>query len=131
MCFKCALGICVLLVGLVSPAEAHDIYSHLRDAKGVSCCNEHDCRPARWRVTPTGVQMFIYDEWYDVPDDKIQYRALPGDTGESAGGYWCGRPRDWQSPRKLLTYCAILPPQATTLARWLFALQERRILLVP
>src|SRR3712207_6219393 len=95
--------------------QAHDIYLHLTDRKGVSCCNQYDCRPADYRVTPTGVQMFVYGEWIDVPSDKIQYRALLGDSGETAGGHWCGRPRDWQSPRVLLTYCAILPPNAAAL----------------
>ena len=43
-----------------------------------------------YRVTPAGVQMLVDGEWIAVPDHVIQYRALPGDTGETAGGHWCG-----------------------------------------
>src|SRR3954463_1326646 len=39
-----------------NPAEAHDIYSRLVDKWGAPCCNETDCRPARFRVTPKGVE---------------------------------------------------------------------------
>lgn len=34
------------LINLLLPAQAHDIYSHLTDQEGGSCCNERDCRPA-------------------------------------------------------------------------------------
>jgi hypothetical protein len=37
-----------------------------------------------------GVQMYVDDDWFDVPDGSIQYRTLPGDTGETRGGHWCG-----------------------------------------
>src|SRR3954447_18064845 len=117
MSLKLALYAVLLSAGLEFPTDAHDIYSHLTSSAGVSCCNEYDCRPAPYRVTPSGVQMSVYGAWIDVPNDKIQYRALPGDTGETAGGHWCGRPRDWQSPRVVLTYCAVLPPQATAVSR--------------
>jgi hypothetical protein len=116
MPLKLALLAGLLSIELELPSDAHDIYSHLSDSKGVSCCNEYDRRPAPYRVTPTGVQMFVYGDWIDVPDDKIQYRALPNDTGETAGGHWCGRPRDWQSPRVVLTYCAVLPPNSSIAA---------------
>ena len=131
MSLKLDLLAILFLVGFEPAIEAHDIYSQLRDSQGVSCCNESDCRPTPYRVTPTGLQMFIYGEWFDVPDDKIQYRALTGDTGETAGGHWCGRPRDWQSPRMVLTYCAVLLPQASAAARSPFALRESRIPPVP
>jgi hypothetical protein len=36
------------------PTKAHDIYSALKDRGGVSCCSEHDCRPAHYRFTPAG-----------------------------------------------------------------------------
>jgi hypothetical protein len=85
----------ILLVGLEPPTQAHDIYSHLRDRLGGSCCDEKDCRPAPYRVTATGVRMFVDGEWIVVPDYMIQYRALPGDTGETAqpdrDGSWSGR----------------------------------------
>ncbi len=34
-----------------------DIYSPLRDRAGRNCCDDGDCRPAPYRVMPTGVQM--------------------------------------------------------------------------
>jgi hypothetical protein len=34
--------------------------------------------------------MFVDGRWIDVPSERIQYRGLLGDTGESAGGHWCG-----------------------------------------
>ena len=63
-----------------------------------SCCNDHDCRPTPYRMTPTGVQMFLYGEWADVPDDKIQYRALPGDTGDQPEGIGAAAPATGKVP---------------------------------
>jgi hypothetical protein len=106
-----------LSVGLELPTEAHDIYSHLNDATGASCCNDRDCRPAPFRVTPTGVQMLVNGEWLKVPDDAIQYRSLLGDSGETGGGHWCGSVRDAHGNRVLhLTHCAVLPPNSAMLA---------------
>src|SRR5215208_2577789 len=90
MSLKLALFVAILSMGPEFPLEAHDIYSHLTDTAGASCCNEHDCRPAPYRVTPTGVQMHVDEDWFDVPDGLIQYRSLLGDTGETDGGHWCG-----------------------------------------
>jgi hypothetical protein len=90
MSLKLELFAALLLVGLEPPTQAHDIYSHLRDRLGGSCCNEKDCRPAPYRMTATGVQMFVDGEWIVVPDFTIQYRALLGDTGETAGGIGAG-----------------------------------------
>ena len=84
----------LLFVSFEPPTEAHDIYSPLKDRGGKSCCDDGDCRPAPYRMTPTGVQMFVEGEWIGVPDHTIQYRALPGDTGETDGGHWCGRYRE-------------------------------------
>lgn len=50
-------------------------------------------------VTPTGVQMFVEGEWIWVPDHTIQYRALPGDTGETDGGIGAGVPRTGMASR--------------------------------
>jgi hypothetical protein len=91
MCLKLELFTAIALLSFGLPTEAHDIYSPLRDRLGNSCCHEGDCRPAPYRMTPTGVQMFVDGEWIAVPDYMIQYRALLGDTGETDGGHWCGR----------------------------------------
>jgi hypothetical protein len=100
------------LINLLLPAQAHDIYSHLTDQEGGSCCGERDCRPAPYRMTAGGVKMFVDGEWIAVPEDTIQYRALLGDTG---GGHWCGFAVTLPTEEDLepvdRTHCAILPPQ--------------------
>ena len=122
----------ILLVGFEQPTAAHDIYSHLKDGWGNSCCDEKDCRPAPYRVTPAGVRMFVDGDWIAVPDYAIQYRTLPGDTGETAGGHWCGIIRDGHGDRiNYSTLCAVLPPNPTAIFRPSFALREDRTQYVP
>jgi hypothetical protein len=105
----------VLLPDFALPTEAHDIYSHLKDRWGNSCCAETDCRPAQYRLTPSGVKMFVDGTWLDVPDSRIQYQALLGDRGESGGGHWCGRAhRDREGRVFHVIQCAILPPSSTS-----------------
>jgi hypothetical protein len=62
--------------------------------------------------------MLINGDWIAVPDYTIQYRALPGDTGGTGGGHWCGDIRyvvghgmDYS------THCAILSPNTAALAK--------------
>jgi hypothetical protein len=45
MSLKLDLCAAIFLISFEPPAEAHDIYSHLKDRLGNSCCNEQDCRP--------------------------------------------------------------------------------------
>jgi hypothetical protein len=107
----------VLAASLPLPTLAHDIYSHLRDEGGGSCCDNQDCRPALYRLTAHGVQMFVDQQSINVPNERIQYRALLGDTGETAGGHWCGSLYQPDvSSRSILhmTKCAILSPQAAS-----------------
>ena len=108
---RCALASLALLVSWSVPLQAHDIYTGLTNRDGESCCNNLDCRPAPYRITPTGVEMFVYGEWTAVPDDTIQYRVLPDDTGETAGGHWCGL----ITRRGTRTICTILPPNSAVL----------------
>ncbi len=51
MCSRTAFVATVLITSLPLPIQAHDIYSHLRDEGGGSCCDNQDCRPAltMWR----------------------------------------------------------------------------------
>jgi hypothetical protein len=118
-----------ILILAVACAEGHDIYSGLKDHLGAaSCCDERDCRPAHYRITPAGVEMLLYDEWVRVPDSVVQYRSLDGDTGETGGGHWCGV-TNWKQQdqvpafeypphshhpglhlSRFSTRCAILPP---------------------
>ena len=110
---RCVLASLALLASRSAPLRAHDIYTGLTDRNGASCCNFLDCRPAPYRMTTAGVQMLVDGQWITVPDDTIQYRVLPGDTGETAGGHWCG----WHASRGTLTLCTILPPNSTALTR--------------
>src|ERR687894_641943 len=90
MSLKLGLFAVLLFVGFETPTEAHDIYSPLRDKAGRNCCDNGDCRPAPYRVRPTGVQMFVEGEWIWVPDHTIRYRALLGETGETDRGIGAG-----------------------------------------
>jgi hypothetical protein len=38
---------------------AHDIYTALKDSSGRSCCSDHDCRPAHYRLSAAGVLMLV------------------------------------------------------------------------
>jgi hypothetical protein len=97
------------------PTQAHDIYSHLTDEAGASCCDDRDCRLALYRFLASGLQMFIDGQWIDVPGERIQYRALLGDTGETGGGHWCGAVREFEFIGNLyMTKCAVLPPQSAS-----------------
>ena len=90
--------------------KAHDIYTLLKDSSGRSCCSDHDCRPAHYRLSPAGVHMLVGGEWIVVPNAVVQYRSLEGDTGETAGGHWCGLSGGFVT----VTYCAILPPSSAS-----------------
>lgn len=112
---KAAMIMAGLITGLTPTVGAHDIYRHLRDSDGKSCCSMMDCQPAPYRLTAGGVKMFVDGRWIDIPSDRIQYRALLGDTGESGGGHWCGSGPARGGHDHYVTYetiCAILPPQA-------------------
>jgi hypothetical protein len=98
---------CGLLPELVTCAAAHDMYTQLKDSAGRDCCTGTDCRPASYRISAAGTQMLIDGSWIWVPQGRIQYRALTGDSGETNGGHWCGEPYDGGH----ITYCAFLPPQ--------------------
>ena len=121
-----------LLIVFGPSADAHDVYSHLKDRLGNSCCDDTDCRPAPYRVMTKGVQMYVEGKWIAVPNDTIQYRALPGDTGETVGGHWCGVLRNKSGGRgEYVTLCAILPPTSAAIHGASAALRESRIQRVP
>ena len=112
MCFAARLVFVVLIAVCTTPVQAHDIYTHLKNKRGASCCDGSECRPAPYRVGAWGVQMRIDGSWFDIHHDLIEYRSIEGDTGETGGGHWCGRHE--QAPYStwtyFKTYCAFLPP---------------------
>jgi hypothetical protein len=127
MSLKLDLCAAILLISFEPPTQAHDIYSPLRDRWGNSCCNDKDCRPALYRMTPTGVQMLVNGDWITIPDYVIQYRALHGDTGETDGGHWCGDIRHRHGDGvDYSTHRAILPPNPAAILGPSFALRESR-----
>ena len=132
MALKLELLAVICLISFEPPTKAHDIYAPLTDRWGNSCCNDQDCRPVPYRVTPAGVQMLVHGIWIAVPDHVIQYRALPGDTGETAGGHWCGEIRLLQDETvRYSTHCAILPPNAAAVTRPSLNLSEGPIQPIP
>ena len=105
----------VPLIAALSPVHtrAHDIYHGLTNTLGESCCHGSDCRPAKYRLMAHGLEMFVNGDWIKVPADKIQYRTLAGDNGESAGGHWCGYTelRNVEDETGIhRAFCAVLPP---------------------
>ena len=118
MSIRISLPAILLSMGFILPIQAHDIYSHLTDSWGNTCCDNKDCRPVPYRATPTGVRMFVDGEWIAVPGYTIQYRSLSGDSGETNGGHWCGRSYQRVDNSVFhVTQCAILPPGAAALSR--------------
>ena len=117
MSFKLELLVAICLISFEPPTEAHDVYSPLKDRWGNSCCDDRDCQLAPYRLTARGVQMLVDRHWIDVPSDKIQYLAVPGDTGVTGGGHWCGfadAPNRMDPEALYITRCAILPPQSAS-----------------
>jgi hypothetical protein len=114
MSSRTAFVAAVLAASLPLPIQAHDIYSHLKDKSGASCCDNRDCQLAPYRFTANGLQMFVDRRWIEVPSDKIQYVAVPGDMGETGGGHWCGSAYEPSLGPLYITRCAILPPQAAS-----------------
>ncbi len=110
---KCALASLALLVTWPASSQAHDIYTGVKDRNGVSCCDERDCKPAPYRMTPAGVEMLVDGRWMVVPDDTIQYHVLLGDAGDTAGGHWCG----FYLGPQIVTHYAILPPRSSAFHR--------------
>jgi hypothetical protein len=69
-----------IVISLPLPIQAHEIYSHLTDKEGKSCCDKRDCQPAGYRLTQRGVKMLVDRRWIDAPSGTIQYLSLPGDN---------------------------------------------------
>jgi hypothetical protein len=102
----------VVLANGLAETQAHDIYTDLRTKHGTPCCDHSDCRAAPYRIAAQGVEMLVGQEWVAVPAYAIQYRVLSTDSGETAGGHWCGR-HVVNDPYEIghFTFCAILPPR--------------------
>jgi hypothetical protein len=114
--------ICTFILALGTiPSEAHDIYMHLRNERGVSCCDGTECRPAHHRMKGRLVEMRVNGKWFTIHQDLISFRSLEGDTGETKGGHWCGKHQVGSSWEYLQTHCAFLPPNFTSLGEVRYA----------
>lgn len=93
------------------PAVAHDpaghaahhghFYKHLKQpGTDISCCNDRDCRPVKYRITASGVLMEVGGKWIAPPAGKLMERS---DTDLA---HWCGSYEFTSTP---VTYCAIVP----------------------
>jgi hypothetical protein len=73
------------------------------------------------RMVAQGVEMFVDRAWHAIPDFKIQFRTLEGDTGETGGSHWC-RVEASDHPNLLMkfrTYCATERLQHQTFRTWI------------
>ena len=91
----------LLLLASIAPASAHGWYTGLRDGKGVSCCDNHDCHPVGVCVLPDRKEgLVIQGACQPIPWDKVLKIASP-DGGAHACWYFInGRPS---------VQCVILP----------------------
>jgi hypothetical protein len=110
---RCLIKSLLALAGALAPlsAESHDIYSNLTNKSGRSCCDGSECRPVHYRFDGSDVEMLINDRWVYIPRGTVQFRGVPGDLGETAGGHWCGEPFEGG----FVTYCAFVPPNIASL----------------
>jgi hypothetical protein len=104
-----AATLCVLM--FASSTLAHDpaghaahhehFYKHLKQpGTDISCCNDKDCRPVKYRITAAGVLMEVGGKWISPPVSKVMERS---DTDLA---HWCGSYEFTSTP---VTFCAIVP----------------------
>jgi hypothetical protein len=111
MRFSVLLSCAFFVIALgVTPVRAHDIYTNVKNKQGASCCDNRDCRPVHYRIRPWGVQMLVDDSWRTISSEKLEYRLLDGDSGETNGGHWCGEYKRGSGWVLFKTHCAFVPP---------------------
>ena len=84
-----------------------DFYSKQRiPGSGASCCNDHDCRPVKYRHTAHGVEVYIdkLRRWIVPPQERVMFKDTPDN-----GGHWCGLEHGIGGSNSPHTYCAIVP----------------------
>jgi hypothetical protein len=87
------------------PARAHDWYTGLRSADGMSCCSQRDCRPVAYRINPdTGrEEINANGAWYPVEYDKVLPFSSPDGDSHAC---WAG------AVERPVFRCIILPGMA-------------------
>lgn len=84
----------VLALALVSPAQAHDIYSGLKDRRGAICCGDTDCSVTTYRERGSAYEFLTREnEWIQISEDHITFMAVPGDppSDDSHHAHLCYR----------------------------------------
>ena len=107
-----------LFLAAIAPARvsAHDIYHGLTSNLGKDCCDNSDCRPAHYRITPAGVQMLVDQVWIRCLVQRSSIDCCQENSGKTSGGHWCGRRANDidalndPSVEGYFTFCAFLPP---------------------
>jgi hypothetical protein len=98
-----------IAVALSADKAGHDkfheqFYSSLQHPKSkMPCCNDRDCRPAKYKIEQSGVSFFVGGKWIEVPKRTVMETVTPDGLG-----HWCGIEEHRDFP---VTYCAVLPFQ--------------------
>jgi hypothetical protein len=87
------LALALLLI-LIHPAQAHDIYSGVKGKDDQLCCGGSDCSRTVYRERGGGFEVLSRENhWIEVPQDKITFLPVPGDEidGTSHLAHFCYR----------------------------------------
>lgn len=83
-----------------------EFYQHLMQPEsGRPCCDDKDCRPAKFKITKAGPAFYIGGKWILPPAKTIIEKLTP-----DGKGHWCGIGENATAP---MTYCAIVPFSGT------------------
>ena|SRR5271170_3224441 len=122
------LSIVLVILGITA-ANAHEIYTGVRDKDGHLCCGGADCSVTVYRELPGGRFEFLTREgaWIPIPIERITFLPIPGDENDGTPNkaHLCYRnPFASESigdgffaaddgTQRILLYCAFIPPGAT------------------
>ena len=107
--YTAALSFACVLLPFLALAQDHaghaqhheQFYKHLKiPGTAMSCCNNMDCRPAKYRITATGVEMEIAGRWIETPQSRLIEHV------DAEQGHWCGTNEYAPTPT---TFCAVIP----------------------
>lgn len=114
----------VAMLALMEPANAHEIYTGLRNKDGLLCCGGQDCGVTSYRERGGTFEFLTREQtWVTIPQDHIQFIPIAGDppSGDAHRAHLCYRsatPFDREDPSSdrvfgdIYLYCAFIPPGA-------------------
>jgi hypothetical protein len=118
---RVALGL-ALIAASWNAARAHDIYTGVRNKKGLLCCGGNDCAATSYREQGGHFEFLTREEqWIEIPEERIIFLPIPGDppTNDSHRAHLCYRSAteyDREGPSAsnvfdgIYLYCAFIPP---------------------